>query len=169
MIQPKKRNILSKNDGFLLAEAVFSVFVTLLVVLILQDLMKSITIANRAGHRTDDIVFAYVQFNRFLKADSTKVAYTDPDSSNHQKAVLVKVDSNNQKNVYALTHYKRMIRVTTPEGGHMPLLLNVRKAIFATKGCQIRINVTERDGRSSEIYFKLDPKPKKKKENESKK
>lgn len=166
MMQQIRRRIKSKTNGFTLAEAIFSVFITLLVVLILQDLMKSLTLSNKAEHKTDDVVFSYVQFNRFLNASDVKHAYTLPSKSNFKRAVLVKVDKKNQKKIYLLSLYKNMLRATTTGGGHMPLLLNVRTAFFETKDQQIKIKVTESDGRRSEIYFKLDPKPKKKEKND---
>lgn len=153
----------------MLAEAVFSVFVTLIVVLMLQNLMKTIVVANRASHRTDDIVFAYVQFSRFFKGKEIKTAYVLPSKSSLKRACIIKVDKKNKQKTYFVTCYKQMIRVTTPEGGHMPLLLNVKKASFATKDRQIKIAVTESDNRESEMYFKLDAAPNKKEENDQKK
>lgn len=41
----------------------------------------------------------------------------------------------------------------------MPLLLNIENASFVTIDKQVKINITEKDGRKSELYFKLDPKP----------
>ncbi|MBA1394989.1 competence protein ComGF, partial [Lactobacillus sp. XV13L] len=73
----------------MIAEAVFAVFIALLVVLILQGLLKSLTTADKAGHRTDDVVFAYVQFNRFLKNDAAK-AYVFPKASNSRQAAIIK-------------------------------------------------------------------------------
>ena len=47
MIWQKKRHTKLKTKGFILAEAVFAVFVTFVVVLILQNLVKSLTLANK--------------------------------------------------------------------------------------------------------------------------
>lgn len=52
-----------------------------------------------------------------------------------------------------------MLRVTTPEGGHMPLLLDVKKSSFTTKERILKIEVTETDGRKSELYFKFSSRP----------
>lgn len=164
-----KRLIKSRSKGFLLAEAIFSVFVTLLVVLMLQNLMKTILVANRANHKTDDIAFAYMQFNRFFKGKETKTSYVLPTLSSSKQVGVVKIDGNGAQKTYIVTYYKHMIRVTTRQGGHMPLLLNVRNASFATKNRQIKIDVTESDGRKSEMFFKLDAKPKKKGKNDQKK
>ena len=67
MMNQKERYTKLNTKGFILAEAVFAVFVTILVVLILQNLVKSLTLANKVQHRTDDVVFSYVQLNRFIK------------------------------------------------------------------------------------------------------
>ncbi|BDR60317.1 hypothetical protein KIM322_05780 [Lactobacillus xylocopicola] len=152
----------------MVAGAVFSVLVTLLVVLLLQGLLKSIASADRATHKTDDLVFAYVQFNRFVNEDKN-MAYVLTKESNSRQAALVKIDQKGKKKIYVLTFYKNMIRVTTPEGGHMPLLLGVRTASFESRERQIKITVTEKDKRKSEIYFKLDAKPKEKTKDEPKK
>lgn len=169
MMKLMRRHIKLENKGFLLAEALFSVFATLLVVLILQNLLKSTTLANKINHKTDDVVFSYVQFNRFLKKQKFKYCYTKPAESTFKNADFEIISKNNEQKFYSINFYKNMIRVTTPEGGHMPLLINVSRASFFTKDEQIKIKVTEKDGRQSEIYLKFDPKPKKEKRNEKKK
>lgn len=166
MIQQIRKLMKLRNKGFMLSEAMFAVFITLLVVLMLQNLLKSMTLANKAEHHTDDVVFSYVQFNRFLHDGNTKLAYVDAAASTAKKAKIVKVDQDNNENIYWLTFYKNMIRATTFEGGHMPLLLNVSKAKFVTQSQQLKIVVTEDDGRQSELYFKLAKQPEKKAKNE---
>ncbi|WEV40522.1 ComGF family competence protein [Lactobacillus sp. ESL0681] len=147
----------------MLSEAIFAIFVTLLVVTILQNLLKSVTTADRAGHRTDDIAFAYVQFDRFFHDNETETAYIFEGGSNSRQVGIVKVEKSGQKKTYLLNFYKNMLRMTTPEGGHMPLLLNVKRAIFTHTSKQILIKVTETDNRYSELVFELDKPPIKKK------
>ena len=159
MIRQAKKLILSKNKGFVLAEAMFAVIITLLIVLVLQNLLKTIMLSDKADHKTDNVVFAYVQFNRFLH-DDTKLAYPFPEISTSRQAGIVKVDHDNKSKIYKLNFYKNMVRVTTPDGGHMPLLLEVKKANFVTTNNYIKISITEKDNRSTEIYFKLDAKSK---------
>lgn len=160
MIRQAKKPILSKNKGFVLAEAMFAVIITLLIVLVLQNLLKTIMLSDKADHKTDNVVFAYVQFNRFLHDDDTKLAYPFPEISTSRQAGIVKVDHDNKSKIYKLNFYKNMVRVTTPDGGHMPLLLEVKKANFVTTNNHIKISITEKDNRSTEIYFKLDAKSK---------
>ncbi|WP_158592476.1 MULTISPECIES: ComGF family competence protein [unclassified Lactobacillus] len=150
----------------MLAEAVFSVIVTLLVVLTLQNLIKTVTVSNRMFHKTDDVVFAYVQLNRFLHEDKVKAAYTLPEISNSRQGAFVKVDEDGQKKTYLVSQYKNMIRVTTSEGGHMPLLLNIKRANFHTKDCLMEIHITEKDNRNSDLIFKFGAQPKKREKNE---
>lgn len=162
MMNQKERYTKLNTKGFILAEAVFAVFVTLLVVLILQNLVKSLTLANKVQHRTDDVVFSYVQLNRFIKEKQNERIYTLPERSNSEKAVFKKSDAQGKDTIYRLTQYKKMLRVTTPEGGHMPLLLNVNKSSFTTANRLLKIKVTEADGRKSELYFKFGSRPKNK-------
>lgn len=150
----------------MLAEAVVSVIVTMLVVLTLQNLIKTVTVSNRTFHKTDDVVFAYVQLNRFLHEDKVKEAYTLPEVSNSRQGVFIKADKNGEKKTYLVSQYKDMIRVTTSEGGHMPLLLDIKRANFHTKDCLMQIHVTEKDNRSSDLIFKFDTRPKKREKNE---
>lgn len=100
-----------------------------------------------------------MQLNRFINEEKGIKAYTLPKDSNFSKAVFVKTNKKNETTTYYLTLYKDMVRVTTPKGGHMPLLLNVEKADFLTKDRLIKINVMEKDGRKSELYFKFNSRP----------
>lgn len=161
MIQPQSKNIKS-SKGFTIAEVIFSIFITILVIWILQNLLVNLKTANKSNHHTNDVAFAYVQFTRFLKDDNTETAYALPNSSNSYRAVVAKIKRKGKKKVeqhYILEKYKNMIRATTSDGGHMPLLLNIENASFVTIDKQVKINITEKDGRKSELYFKLDPKP----------
>lgn len=162
MIYILKKNMRLKNRAFTLAEAIFSIFISILVIFILQNLLVNLKTANKSSHRSDNIVFTYVQFNRFLQEDSS-ITYLLPESSNSIRVKFVKETSSGKKKaktIYVLEKYKDMIRTTTASGGHMPLLLNIRDANFATQDRQLKVNVIENDGRRSELYFKFDPKPK---------
>lgn len=165
-----KKNIRFKNKAFTLAEVIFSIFISILVILVLQNLLVSLKTANNSTHRTDDVVFAYVQFNRFLHEDGD-IVYAVPESSTSTKAKLVKqtnTGKNKVEKIYVLEKYRDMIRSTTNTGGHMPLLLNVKDADFLVKDEQLKITIVEKDGRRSELYFKVDPKPKKDKKKDEK-
>lgn len=154
---------MKKSRGFLLAEAIFSVFITVIIVLILQNLLQNLRSAEKLGHKTDEVAFAYVQFDRFLHDDA--ISYSVPNKSHAEMAVFTRVTKKGEKSSYALEVYtkngKKMLRTTTSVGGHMPLLVNLRKADLSTNKEQIKINLTEKDGRKSQLIFKMDDKPKK--------
>lgn len=170
MTRLQKKNIKLKNKAFTLSEAIFSIFISILVILILQNVLINLKTANKASHRTDDIVFMYVQFNRFLRED-TDLVYVLPESSNSSRVRFIKREGsgkNKLEKTYIIEKYKNMIRTTTGSGGHMPLLLDVKGATFSAKDEQIKMNIEEKDGRKSELYFKLDPKPKEEKKKDEK-
>ena len=75
------------------------------------------------------------------------------------RSVVSKYEKEAKRLQRSLEKYKNMIRATTSDGGHMPLLLNIENATFVTIDKQVKINLTAKDGRKSELYFKLDPKP----------
>ncbi|WEV71459.1 ComGF family competence protein [Lactobacillus sp. ESL0785] len=168
MMKLIKKRMSLRSNGFLLSEAIFSVLITLFVVITLQNLLKSIATTNKTEHRTDNVVFAYVQFNRFLHDDNTKIIYIVPEYSNSKQVALRKIDKTGEDKIYNLNFYKNMIRATTNLGGHMPLLLDVKRAQFSISDQQVKINVTEADDRQSELYFKVDKRPEKKALNEGK-
>lgn len=145
--------------GFLLAEAVFSIFITLIVVLTLQGLLKNLKIADEEEHQVDEMAYTYIQFNSFLHNNDGKKYYLDNKYTDFKKAVIRQYERKNEQKTYRIEQYKKMIRVTTIKGGHMPLVLNVDRAKFFAKGNLLKIIITEKDGRVSELYFKLDPKP----------
>lgn len=154
---------MKKSRGFLLAEAIFSVFITAIIVLILQNLLQNLHSAEKLGHKTDEVAFAYVQLDRFLHDDA--ISYSAPDKSHAEKAVFTRVTNKGEKSSYALEVYikndKKMLRTTTTVGGHMPLLVDLRKVDLKTNKEWIKINLTEKDGRKSQLIFKMDDKPKK--------
>lgn len=143
---------MKETKGFLIIEAVFAVFVTLLIVLTLKNLLSSIKATQQMKNHTDEVAFAYVQLNNFIH-DKDAVTYVLPEKSTNNKVVLCQ-KKNKSKKYYIINQYRSMIRATTLTGGHMPLLTNVKKVNFNTKKDQIKISLTEKDGRSSELYFK---------------
>lgn len=160
-----------KSQGFLLAEAVFSVFVTLIVVLILQGLLRNLKLVDEAKNEADEIAYNYVQFNNFLHGDKNKKFYIDLERSDFQR-IAINQYREGEKDVqkrYILQRYKSMIRVTTDKGGHMPLILDVKKSKFCVEDKTLKIVVTEKDNRTSELFFKLDSKPEKEDRDDKKK
>lgn len=145
-----------KIKAFMLIEAIFSVFITMLIVLILQNLVVNLNSSQKLGHPVNEAAYAYVQLERFLD-DGT--SYTEPSASNSLRSVFVKINKKGKRTHYVIEQYQDMIRVTGTSTGHMPLLLGVKRASFKTKGKQILIKVIEKDGRKSDLLFKLEKRP----------
>lgn len=144
-----------KKKAFLMADAVFSVLVTILCIVTLDCLLMSLKTMNKTNHHENQAVFSYVQFNNFLH--DGKNVYAVPSASNSSRAVFTKVERKGSKKSYRIEKYQDMVRVrATQSGGHMPLILHVRDADFQTSSGQIVMHLIERDGRKSDLYFKLD-------------
>lgn len=154
-----KKNLLS---GFLLLDAIFSVVITILCVFTLKCTLNLLKNANKIDHHTDEVVFSYVQFNNWL--NNSEYVYTRPKINSNP---LVTFDRKPKKDtadeyvekLYDLELYQNMIRLTTEQGGHMPLLLHVRKADFATSDTQIKVDLVESDRRRTQWFFKTDKRP----------
>lgn len=166
----------------MLAEALFSLFVTILVLFILQNLLMSIKRANlNQNHHVNEVAYAYVQLNRFMHDKNTKLVYPWKDIADSRKTYFTKVNKNNDEETYMIEYYlqKRTIKISKGSekghAGYMPLIFNIRKADFETTKDQIIIHVTEYDKGKSDLVFQLDEKPrerdadeKEKKENKRK-
>lgn len=153
-----KKIKLHQQKGFLLIEAVFSVFITLLIMFSLRDLVTSLKTMQKVNHHTDEVAFAYVQLDRFFN-DKKAVTYALPKYSNSSKAIFCRIENGEKKN-FVIEQYQDMIRTKTNSGGHMPLLLDVDHAEFHTEERQIKLWIKEKDGRRTELIFKLSPRPK---------
>lgn len=146
-----------KSKGFFLAEAILSVMITVLIVLTLQQLLLSLKKADQSKANNNEIAFAYVQLDHFLGDNRHAQVFTNPARSNSRQAVFTK-RSHGQSKKYYIEQYEDLLRVRTSSGGHMPLLLHVKTAHFATGKRLIRIRIIEEDQRCSELVFKLEGK-----------
>lgn len=62
-----------KSRGFMLAEAMFSLFITMMVLLILQNLLLSIKKANlNQNQHVNEVAYAYVQLENFMHAEKLR-------------------------------------------------------------------------------------------------
>lgn len=156
----------AKQPGFLLVDALFAVLVTALCIFTLNNLLMCIKSSEKINHHSNEIVFSYVQFNNFLH--DGKAVYTEPDKGNFKKCVFTKIDKSGGEKTYRIEQYQDMIRVTSTNGGHMPLILHIRAAQFKTEENKILIRVTEHDNRKSDLLFVLDKKKAKEKKHEAK-
>ena len=127
----------SKSKGFMLAEAMFSLFITMMVLLILQNLLLSVKKANlNQNQHVNEVAYAYVQLENFMRADKT---------------------------TYRIEYYKKnVLKVSGAGKGYMPLLFNVEKAAFKTTKDSIIIRVTEKNKGASDLVFQLDEEQEKK-------
>lgn len=147
-----------KIKGFMLAETMLSLIVTAFAVMIMQNLVFQLKMGSRSNFSDDQLAFAYVQLDRFLKGEKNEVVVAAPDESTSKQAVFYKLDKQQKKEnrqKYLLQQYKNMVRVTTPEAGHMPLVLRVEKATFKTSKNYLQININSQDGRQSELQLKV--------------
>lgn len=158
---------MAKRKGFLLIEAVFSIFITFLCVLVLQGLMKNLLNLKKYQSNANEIAFSYVQLEQFFNEKNT-ITYALPEKSTSFKAVLCR-EKDGQKKVYIVEQYRHILRMTTVHSGHMPLLLNIKEASFQTRDRLLKIKIEEKDGRESCLYFKLHSQPVKKHEQKKKK
>lgn len=162
MIRKLNKNLSLKNSGFTLAEAIFSLFITILILSILQNLLLSIRRANlNENMHVNELTYAYVQLNNFIHAPDTKNVYPIDKDANSKNTAFARVDKKGNKEVYRLTYYakNKVLRAQKTTGGYMPLLFNVEDAKFETRKDQIIIRVVEEKKGKSELVFQLDEKP----------
>ncbi len=144
--------------GFMLAETMLGLLVTVFSVMIMQNLVLQLKTGAQSNFRDDQLAFAYVQLDRFLKGEKNEVVYMALEESTPKQAVLYKGKGQRKKEdqqKYIIQQYRNMVRVTTPESGHMPLVLRVAKARFKTEAGYLQIDIDGQDGRKSELRFKV--------------
>lgn len=161
------KNSKFKIKGFTLAEVIFSLFITILTLSILQNLLLSIKKANlNENQHVDDVVYAYVQLNNFIHAENTKIAYPMENNADSHRTAFARIDKNGKKKIYTIEYYsnKHVLKASTAGvngGGYMPLIFNIKSAKFVTKKDQIIIHIVEKEKGESDLVFKLDERPKK--------
>ena len=170
-----ENKIMKKIKGFTLLEAVFAIAVTILCAQILFGLIGTLRKVNRQKTGVNEISYSYVQINNFLKESGhVEVSTTGSDPT---KIVLRKLSDKKKKNgdliydTYVIDMSSNdVLRMRTDEGGHMPLLFQVKKIKCSTSKDSFSILVTEKDRRQSEMFFKTDlPKKKENKIQDEKK
>ncbi len=163
MIGMQNKNSQLKTKGFMLGEAIFSLFVTMLVLFILQNLLMSVKQANLSENQhMNEVAYAYVQLDRYLHDEDTKLVYPVKNGSQDRKAAFVKVNKNGSEEEYRIEYYlpKRVLKVSkSAGGGYMPLIFNVKSARFFTKKDKIIIRINEYNKGESELVFQLDEEP----------
>lgn len=163
-IQRLNKLLRSKSKGFMLAEAMFSLFITMMVLLILQNLLLSIKKANlNQNQHVNEVAYAYVQLENFMRADKIKAVYPVTKLATTNSASFKCIDQKGDATTYRIEYYKRnVLKVSGAGKGYMPLLFNIENAIFKTTKDSIIIRVTEKNKGKSDLVFQLDEEQEKK-------
>lgn len=152
----------SKSKGFMLAEAMFSLFITMMVLLILQNLLLSVKKANlNQNQHVNEVAYAYVQLENFMRADKIKAVYPVTKLAISNSASFKCIDQKGDATTYRIEYYKKNV-LKVSGAGYMPLLFNVEKAAFKTTKDSIIIRVTEKNKGASDLVFQLDEEQEKK-------
>ena len=163
MIGMQNKNSSLKTKGFMLAEAIFSLFVTMLVLFILQNLLLSVKKANLSENQhINEVAYAYVQLDQYLDDEDTKIVYPLVNEGKGRSATFVKVNKDKSEIEYKIEYYlpKRVIKVSKSDGGgYMPLIFNVQSAKFITRKDKIIIRINEYNKGESDLVFQLDEEP----------
>ena len=142
---------LNKVKGFTIAETMLALLMVYVCFGILQNTLSVV--------KNNEIAYSYIQLDKFLKREEHIEIY--PASSNTQKIVLRKLVSKKEsKNPsyenYVVEGYKNMIRLRGIDGGHVPLLMNVKSYKFSYEDDEFTIQVNEEKNGKSEMVFKVD-------------
>lgn len=148
----------TKLKAFTIAEAMLAILMTIICIEILQGCLGIVKKSEQLKEPTNEIVYSYVQLNEFLK-EKEHVEIDQEKSFATQLILKSLVSKKDEKPVfrsYRLEKYKKMIRLTSSDGGHIPLLFNVRSCRFIFDKDEFTIQVTEDNGKNSELIFKVD-------------
>lgn len=142
----------NKLDGFLLVEAVVSLFITSLVILVLSFTTTCIKSLNKkvVSNINNDFHLATIQSDIYL-GNRAKLVMTSTKK-------LKISDVKNSSTVF-LEYYKNMIRIRGALGGHMPLLVGVNQLYFQQISSNIVKEKIEVYGVNFETYIFLDKTP----------
>ena len=142
----------SKLTGFSLIEAVVSLFITSLVILVLSFTVTCIKSLNKkvARNINNDFHLATIQRDIYL-GDRAKLVMASTKK-------LKISDVRNSSTVF-LEYYKNMIRIRSILGGHMPLLVGVNRLYFQQINSNIVKEKIEVYGANFETYIFLDKTP----------
>lgn len=151
--------MLNKLKGFTIAETMLALLITVMCFGILQNTLGIVKKSERLKDPVNEVAYSYVQLDKFLKREDHIEIY--PASSNTKRIVLRKLISKSKDDDpifqnYVVEGYKNMIRLRGIEGGHVPLLLNVKTCEFSYDEDEFTIQVDEEKGGRSELIFKVD-------------
>lgn len=111
MIGMQNNNSQLKTKGFVLAEAIFSLFVTMLVLFILQNLLLSVKKANLSENQhMNEVAYAYVQLDRYMYDEDTKMVYPLVNEGKAKSATFVKVNKDKSEVEYKIEYYLETVK-----------------------------------------------------------
>ncbi|KRK80315.1 hypothetical protein FD03_GL002230 [Companilactobacillus nodensis DSM 19682 = JCM 14932 = NBRC 107160] len=133
----------------MLAEAVIALLVTVMTLGILQ---QSLQIVKKVESNTRSEVLRWHISNERIQ---DLFLHSKVLESNDQQ-IIFEVSGNKR---YSIESYQNnMLRMTGAEvGGHMPVLVNLKKIKFEQKGNVYVIRTTDKSGRKSEMYLINEP------------
>lgn len=160
-----------KLKAFTLAEAMLAILITILCMQILYSTLSVIKRSDKQNEPINEVAYAYVQMNNFLKEN--KHTEIDTTYSNSQKIILKVLDENSSIDKpifkrYVITNYKDMVRMQGIDGGHLPLILNVSRINFSYSETKFKISFDEKRCGRSELIFQVDKPLKIKNDNKDK-
>ncbi|WP_310652154.1 competence type IV pilus minor pilin ComGF [Lactobacillus jensenii] len=144
--------------GFLLVEAIISIAITLLCLMMLTNLLGLFKQYRQVEHYGNELVLSYVQLNNFI--ETSDYIEIDQKESNSKKVIFKREEAGKVTN-YVLEYYnKSMLRLTASQGGHIPLLMKVKQSDFDIDGQKLKVRITEWKNGESECFFDLSSKNK---------
>lgn len=155
---------IKKPGAFSLVEAVISLAVTILCVLTIAQLFSCFKLLQTEPEKNmsqdNEIFYGYVQLDRFLNKGEWCRIETDRSDSYRILFTIKDPGKKGKKKTYTLSRYQRMLRLTNQFGqGHMPLIMNVSNAKFKCNRTSMLVSVKERNGKWTDLYFKVTPPP----------
>lgn len=149
---------IKKVKGFLLVEAIISLVITLFCLIMLTNLLALFKQYRQAEHYGNELVLSYVQLNNFI--ESSNYIEIDQKESNSKKVIFKREEDGKTTN-YVLEYYNSsMLRLTASQGGHMPLLMNVKQSSFDIDNQKLKVRIVEQKNGESEWFFDLTSKNK---------
>lgn len=160
---------MKKIRAFTLASAVIGVLITGLCMLSLQLIVNSVMTAKTYKVASNEIGISYVQIKNYLADKGAKYYNEKLSNSSHVAIATDKKLKHNYiiERYYSNSSQQTMIRIREAgNGGHMPVLMNLRKVSFAGSETGVMINVTENNRKQSQLYFELEQLPQEKTESQ---
>ncbi|WP_129044715.1 ComGF family competence protein [Companilactobacillus metriopterae] len=142
----------TKKSGFLLAEAMMSLFVTLLILLILSQVIaviKNVETSANSGYIRGQVTYDKIQ--NLLEGSQLKV------KNSHRIIFRPRENGGFSKNSFVIEEYisnQKMIRYrSTTHGGHVPLVTDIEDCQFSLNGDVLKIEIIDKEHKKSEWYI----------------